>query len=173
MASEPKATKDTAASARPRMRQRNKILLILFSLIMMGVLRTGFMLILIGLLPAIVTYYTDTTRKHYMFKSVFACNLAGMMPFIGQLLHNGPRSSIMQDIMGDGSNWMIIYGSAFIGWLMVKTAPMIALTLINGFHGTQIARLKSNQRRIENEWGKEVTQFSKRPEEPEDSFWGI
>jgi hypothetical protein len=56
---------------------------------------------------------------------------------------------------------MLIYGSAMMGWLMVQIGPMIAYAMISGFHRTQVMRLNFNQKRIENEWGPEVTQFDK------------
>lgn len=162
--------KPDAKSARPRMKGRNKALLIVMSLLMMGVFRTGFLFIIIGMMPTIVTYYMDRSRRRYTFKTIFAANLSGMMPFIGQMLSFGPSSTVMQGIMGDATNWFLIYGSALIGWLMVRVTPMLARSMISGFHSTQVLRLKSNQKRIETEWGQEVTQFSKREEEEDDLF---
>lgn len=154
-----------AKPARRRMGGRSKLLLILFSLGLMAVFRTGFVFIIIGMMPSIVASFLDVTRKRYMFKSVLACNLAGMMPFIGELLRHGPNSVTMQNIMGDAGNWVIIYGSALIGWMMVRGMPMIAYSFINGFHSTQIMRLRGNQKRIENEWGPEVTRLSRKNRE--------
>lgn len=174
MTAETPAAKEAspAKPKRPKMRGRNKLLLIIGSLVMMGIFRTGFMFIIIGLMPTIVAYYVDVSRRRYTFKTIFACNLSGMMPFIGKMLSYGPSSTIMADIMGDASNWFMIYGSALIGWLLVKITPLIAHTMIGGFHGTQIARLKGNQKRIETEWGPEVTQFSTKEEDEDDGFWG-
>lgn len=166
-------TAEALKKHRQPLSKRDRIMMIVLAVIMMGLFRTGFLLIVIGLMPAIVTYYMDYSRRRYVFKTIFACNLAGMMPAIITMLANGPRSMVMQEIMGDASNWIMIYGFAFMGWLMVKIAPLVALSLISGFHGTQILRLKGNQRRIENEWGKEVTQFSKKPDEDEDDFWTV
>ncbi len=160
----------SSANARPRMSKRNRILLIIASLAMMAMFRTGFIFVIIAMMPSIVTYYIDASRKRYVFKTIFACNLSGVMPFIGKILFYGPSSSVMQTIMGDAGNWLLVYGSALIGLLMVRVMPMIAHTLIGGFHTTQIARLSKNQKRIENEWGDEVTQFSKEQEE-EKEFW--
>jgi hypothetical protein len=163
-------TADTASEAaapaaptkpgRPKMRRRNKILLVLLSLVLMGVFRTGFLFIIISMMPSIVTYYMDMSRRRYTYKTIFACNLSGLMPFIGKMISEGPTSSTMQEVMGNAHNWFIIYGAALIGLMMVRIAPAIAYAMISGFHSTQVARLTQNQKRIENEWGPEVTQFS-------------
>ena len=169
----------SAESAKPKkpkrepMSKRNKILLIILALAMMTVFRTGFLFIIIGLLPSIVTYFMDVMPRRYVFRTIFACNLSGMMPYLVKMLEHGPRSAIMQEIMGSAHNWFIIYGAAMIGWLLVRLAPMIALAFINTFNSTQVMRLKSTQRRIEGEWGKEVTMFSSKPEDTdeEDDLW--
>ena len=166
--------KKTGLPRRQPMRRRTRILLYLVSFIMMGVLRTGFMFVVIAMLPSIVTYYIDQSKRQYIFKTIFACNLSGVMPFIARMLHDGPSSATMEEIMGSANNWILIYGSALVGFFLIRLAPMIAHTMINGFHRTQVARLARNQKRIENEWGQEVTQFSQHHhEEDEHDPWAI
>lgn len=145
---------------RPKMRLRTKILLIFFSLLLMAILRTGFVFFIIGVLPSIVAYYTDVSKHRYTFKSIFACNLSGMLPFLGKMMMHGPSSSLLQEIMSRGTNWLIIYASAMLGWLLVQVCPMIAQIMIVGLHQTQVARMKRVQEKIEGEWGPEVAQFS-------------
>lgn len=145
---------------RKKMRGRNKMLLILFSLLMMALLRTGFVFFIIGMLPSIVIYYLDRSPHHYMFKTIFACNMSGMMPYLGKLLKHGPNSAALQEVMGDGLTWVVIYGSAAMGGLLISITPMIAQMMIGGLNQTQIARLRGAQKRIENEWGSEVKGFS-------------
>ena len=146
-----------------KMRFKHKFFLILFSIVMMGLLRTGFVFFIIGMLPCIVAYYMDVTRFRYTFKSVFAANLSGMMPYITKIIHDGPSSALLQEIMGNGMNWFIIYGSAMIGWLLIKVCPMLALTMVTGVHQTQFIRYDWLQKKLESEWGEEVKQFSIEP----------
>ncbi|MDX2095855.1 MAG: hypothetical protein SFW64_07970 [Alphaproteobacteria bacterium] len=150
----------STAGGRGKMRGKNKLLLILFSLMMMGLLRTGFVFFVIGMLPCIVAYYMDVSKHQYTFKSVFAANLAGMMPFITRIIHAGPSSSLLQEIMGNSTSWIIIYGSALIGWLLVKACPVLAQILVTGVHQTQFSRYDRLQKKLESEWGDEVKQFS-------------
>lgn len=166
-----KATPNAKVKKRGAVSLRTRLLLIFGALLLMGVLRTGFLLIIIGMLPAIIAHYMDVSRYRYTFKTILACNLAGILPSVVKLLEYGPRSGVMQEIMANGNTWFVIYGAAFMGVCMIRLMPMVALVLINGLHGTQIVRLKHNQQRIETEWGQEVTQFSKKPDDAEDDYW--
>lgn len=149
----------TTASNRMKMKLRYKLLLIIFSLVMMALLRTGFVFFVIGMMPAIVAYYMDATKYRYIFRSVFAANMAGMFPFIMQILHQGPTSMLLQQTMGSAFVWFVIYGASFLGWLLTVICPYFAQTMVVGLHQTQHARLEWLQKKLESEWGSEVKQF--------------
>lgn len=145
---------------RGKMSVVSKLLLILFSLFLMAILRTGFLFIVIGLLPSIVVYFIDRSLPQYTFKTVFACNLSAMMPSIVDMLVAGPNSTVLQGIMSNGLNWFAIYSAAIGGMMLIQIMPVVARNVIATLHQTQITRLNQNQQRIEKEWGNEVTQFS-------------
>lgn len=149
---------------RRKMKGRNKALLIIFSLLAMAFLRTGFVFLLIAMLPSIVAYYLDQSEARYRFKTVFYCNFSGVMPYLGQMLVHGPSSSTLHEIMGSLSTWMIIYGAACMGCILISVTPMIAQGFISSIHNTQVSRLQRNQKNIESEWGKEVSQFGMQSE---------
>lgn len=156
------AAEDKKPAVRRKMKLKNKILLYVISLLLIGFLRTGFLFVIIGLLPSIVAYFMDVTSNRHNFKTVFACNLTGMLPYLGTMLQNGPASqAVLQSVMGDMNAWLIIYGAAMMGMLLVKICPQIAQFLIVGIAHTQIGHIEHVQKKIENEWGEEVTQFSK------------
>ncbi len=153
---------------RPKMRFKYKFLLIVFSLLMMGLMRTGFVFFVIGMLPCIVAYYMDISKYRYTFKTIFAANMSGMMPFITKLLAHGPSSTALQEIMGNGFNWVVIYGSAIVGWLLILLCPMIAQVMVAGVNQTHYMRYDLLRKKLESEWGDEVKQFSA-DERPENS----
>jgi hypothetical protein len=144
---------------RRKMGFMRKLMLIVFSLVAMAVLRSGFIFFLIGMLPSVVIYYLDQSEQRYAFRTILYCNLAGMLPYVGKMLRYGPTSGVLNDIMGTASTWLIVYGSALMGGILISLTPMIAGVMIGRLHQTQINRLVRNQKRIEQEWGKEVTQF--------------
>jgi hypothetical protein len=162
MAKKPK-NKEDARTVRVHVRRmsfKNKFLLITFSLVMMGLLRTGFVFFVIGMMPSIVAYYMDVTKHRYIFRTIFAANMSGMLPFITKLIERGPSGAFLEEVMGDMTTWIIIYGSAFIGWLLVKTCPIFAQIMVIGVHQTQIMRYQWLQKQIEGEWGTEVSKLS-------------
>ncbi len=154
------AIKNEGRVGRPPMRRKHKFYLIVFSLTMMVLLRTGFVFFVIAMLPCIVAFYMDASKHRYTFQSVFAANLAGVMPYITKLFATGNSSAMLQEIMGSFSTWLIIYGASFIGWLLVKICPMAAHIMVQGMHQTQIMRYDWLQKKLESEWGEEVKQFS-------------
>ena len=147
-------------AGRRKMSFKAKLILLVFSLMMMALLRTGFVFFIIGMLPCIVAYFMDVTKHRYTFQSVFAANLSGMMPFITKLIFAGPSSAAIDAMMGSFSTWLIVYGAAFIGWLLVKVCPMAAQVMVLGMHQTQIKHYDWLQKKLEGEWGDEVKQFS-------------
>jgi hypothetical protein len=157
------AKTDKKIHTRPKMRFRNKFLLITFSLLMMGVLRTGFVFFVIGMLPAVVAYYMDISKYRYTFKTIFAANMAGMMPFITKILATGHSSTVLAEIMGNAFTWVIIYGSALVGWSLIVMCPMIAQIMVVGVNQTQYMRYDGLRKKLESEWGEEVKQFSNDP----------
>ena len=145
---------------RPPMRFKYKLLLIVISLFGMAVLKTGFLFVIVALLPSIIAYYMDVSAQHYVFKTIFACNLTGFLPYLEKLVRHGPSKGALQVVMNDPHTWIVIIGSSFIGWLLVKVCPIIAQFTVAGFTQTQINSIQNMQSKIEKEWGHEVTQFS-------------
>lgn len=161
MAAEKTGTRKTlSTTGLPKMRFKHKLILILVSFFMMALMRTGFVFLVIGMLPAIVAYYMDVSKHRYTFKSIFAANLSGMLPYITQIISHHASSSMLQEIMGSSATWIVIYGSACLGWLLVFICPMISQIMVAGVHQAQLARYEWLQKKLESEWGQEVTQFS-------------
>ena len=148
------------------MRTINKIFLIIISVLMMAVLRTGFVFVVIALLPAIVAYFMDRSRYLHIFKCVFCFNLSAVIPSISKLLVAGPSNFLINELMGDTLNWMLIYGAALMGLMLVNMMSSLAQVMVSTFHKNHVVNLNNNQKKIEQEWGHEVTQFS-HPDTPD------
>lgn len=135
------------------------ILLIISIPVIAMLLRTAAIFWALALLPSVVAYYVDRTATRYIFHTVFACNLAASLPALGRIFKNGLSDTEVQAVMGDGINWLMIYGAAGFGWLLVYSAPVFAKGLINVMHQRKISRLERTQKRIISEWGTQVEQF--------------
>ena len=143
-----------------KMKGSTKALLIIVSLLMMAFLRTGFIFFVVGMMPSILFYIIDASKHRYTFQCVLACNLSGMMGFLLQMIAHGPSSAVLQEMMGSFTNWLIIYGAALMGWLVVQICPMLSEALVHNIHKGQIQRIQRIQKKLENEWGGEVAQLS-------------
>lgn len=156
-----KGTKDTKSSGG----KGATIFLIIIALIIIAVMRTGFIFILMAMLPTIIAYYLDTKRPRTKFHTVFACNFSGVFPFIIQLLKEGPNASgYTTEVMSNMLNWLIIYGSAGFGYLLIGTTPLMAQMFISLVNKGQISRYESMQQRIIKEWGNEVSRINQAKE---------
>lgn len=134
------------------------IFLIIISLVLIITMRTGFIFIVLSMLPTIIAYYMDRKRPRTKFHTVFACNLSGTFPFLMELIREGKNaSSYTTEIMSNMVNWLIIYSSAGFGYLLLATTPFLAQLLISMVNKGQIARFESMQERIIKEWGNEVS----------------
>ncbi len=135
------------------------ILLIICIPLLVMLLRTAAIFLALALLPSIVAYYVDRTATRYIFHTVFTCNLSATLPALGRIIKNGISDTEVQVVMGDAVNWLIIYGAAGFGWLLVYSAPVFSKGLINVMHQRKIRRLERTQKRIISEWGTEVERF--------------
>ena len=155
-----RATTTRRVIKRAPMRFKYKLLLIFTSLVGMAVLKTGFLFVIVAMLPSIIGYYMDVSAGRYVFKTIFSCNLTGFLPYLEKLLRHGPSKGALQQVMGDQHTWIVIGGASFIGWLLVKICPVIAQFTVAGLTQTQLNSIQKIQDKIEKDWGPEVTQFS-------------
>jgi hypothetical protein len=153
------AKKKKPAGKEKKKKKKSKkltLVMILLSLGMVVVFKIGFLFFIIGILPSIVSYYVDATRNNLSFHTVFSCNLAGIMPFMAEMLRNGGSNAAAQAVLSDSLNWLVVYGGAGLGWGLVFIGPIIAQQLINTVNSRQTSRLKKQQRILLEQWGDEL-----------------
>ncbi len=164
MASKPKAAAKKSSKKDAKKKSgggKTTLIMVLVTLVMIVVFKLGFLFFVIGILPSIVSYYIDATRSNLSFQTVFTCNLAGVLPFMADMLKAGGSNAAVQEIIANSVNWLIVYGAAGMGWLLVMVAPMLSQILINAMHQRQIGRLERHQRILVEEWGSELEAYLK------------
>lgn len=167
MASKPKAkpagksSKKNAKGEKKKSSGKTTLLMVVVTMTMVVVFKLGFLFFVLGILPSIVSYYIDATRSNLSFQTVFTCNLAGVLPFMADMLKDHGSNSAVQEIISNSVNWLIVYGAAGVGWLLVFIAPMLSQILINAMHQRQIGRLERHQRILVEEWGSELEAYLK------------
>lgn len=137
------------------------------SIVLIFLIKHSFIFLIAGMLPAIVAHLIDRTDIMYKFKVVAAMNFAGVAPHLSQLQSQNHSADAVRSIMADPMVWMVMYGSAALGWALVFLAPMITRATIEFFSDNKVARLELEQHKLEEEWGPEIGGMYSSREGPE------
>ena len=113
-------------------------------------------LLIAGLFPTYVAFFTDNDNHKSGAVSVGAMNFAGLVPFIIDLWSNGQTIPNAFHILGNANNWLIILGAAFIGQLIVYAIPQAIATMTLTHAESRIKTLRRNLDLLQESWGPEV-----------------
>ena len=132
-----------------------------YSLMLVAGLGVPFMLptvvlLLAGLIPTYVAFFTDSDPQKSGATSVGAMNVAGIVPFIIDLWSKGHTLTNAFHILGDTNSWLVILGASGIGQLIVYTIPPAIATLTLTHAETRIKGLRQNLDMLKASWGPEV-----------------
>ncbi len=147
------------------MAKRNigKVLFVLVSipvsLALIIMLQSGFLFVLLGLMPSVVAYFVDVARGKPTFKCVLSCNLAGMVPTFADVLISDSMPAAMQMLMGDVFTWLIVYGAAAGGYALLTTCRILTLVGIIVSWDARIESMLKKQQKLVEEWGASVKQL--------------
>ncbi|MCH2547002.1 MAG: hypothetical protein MK052_05280 [Alphaproteobacteria bacterium] len=139
-------------------RSKSRMLLYIVGFIMLIIaLSFAAVLFTLGMLPSFVASYVDTTKERNHFRVVAACNFAGVLPYIMGLLRKGEiTSDRVYDLIFTPHVWLVMYGAAGFGWLLVWFFPKMVHFILNSLQDSSVASLYSKQQDIVDEWGIEV-----------------
>ncbi len=133
------------------------IFAILLSLVAVVLLKMTFILLIVGMLPTMVVYFVDNSQSRSLFHTVMACNLSGVLPFVGELWAGGNETSMVGMMLSDMQRLLIMYSSAALGWGLMYICPIAARFMISGINQHNIQKMKYRQKRLREEWGQEVS----------------
>ncbi|MBT3400680.1 MAG: hypothetical protein HN420_11895, partial [Rhodospirillaceae bacterium] len=88
--------------------------------------------------------------------TVGAANVAGVAPFIFELLLSGPTMDRALAMLSDVFVVVVMFGTAGVGWLLVLGMPKIAAVYIDVTNEAKIKQMRREQKRLIEEWGDEV-----------------
>jgi hypothetical protein len=133
-------------------------ILLVCSLILIVVLKLGFIFLLIALLPAAVAYFIDSSEDKSAFRIVMLCNLAATLPTLLPMLFASikmERVDVM-DVMMDMKVWLVIYSGAAAGWCLVYLCRFIARFLMIMYLDYRVQALERFQKKLIAEWGERI-----------------
>ena len=130
------------------------------TLVIVGLAMTFMMptvlLLLAGLIPTYVAFFTDTDTNKSGAVSVGAMNFAGLLPFIIDLWAKGQTMENAFQILSSVNDWAIILGAALIGQMIVYAIPQAIATLTLAHGEGRVKVLNKNLDLLRESWGQDV-----------------
>ena len=119
-----------------------------------------FILMLGGMVPSMVGYILDDTKKKSKAKAVAYLNLSGCF-MVGMELWTGDNSvDAALEVFFQPVNWVIMYGMAMFGWILIRSLNPFIVTYLRLNYQVQQRNLRARRKYLLNEWGEAVTTVS-------------
>lgn len=115
------------------------------------------LLVCVGLLPSLVALVTDTDENRSGLATIGYLNLAGVLPFLVELWQNGQTMEAALRIVRDPFSWVVMFGSAGVGHLMLYTIPPIVASMVLMKQESRLRTLREGIRQLEAIWGADVS----------------
>jgi hypothetical protein len=137
-----------------------KVAMVLLSLAGIVVLKQVFLLLVVGMLPAIGSYFMDRENGRPLFKTVLAFNFAGVFYFVISLMSTTPiDTSAVKAALRDMNTYLTIYSSAAIAYMVYYLAPFITFGALSVFTHGNLIRLRGAQQRLLADWGPDLQEI--------------
>ena len=133
---------------------KNKLLWAMGIIGTLLLIRQTTMLLLIGMLPTLVVKFIDNTEDRLWFKTVLCFNLAGVYPYVIDIVmvHNNSMKA-MQAQMADSIMWLVMYGSASIGYAAMWCFPIATEFCMRVLNRSRLERHSKKIEKLRDEWG--------------------
>ena len=124
-------------------------------------------LLAVGMIPTAVAYVVDRDPDKTAPMTVGALNFVGVVAYAIALWQTGHSMAALTRLLTDPFTWLVMYGSAALGWGLYYGIPPAVAGWITMRAESRIARRVAEQQELVAEWGREVTGVD--DEEPEES----
>jgi hypothetical protein len=115
------------------------------------------LILCVGMLPTVAAFLIDRRREKYTTLCVGSMNFVGVIPFLATLWTEDHSFDMAFTILGDPLGWLIMLGSAGIGWAIYFVAPNIVAMFMAARIEQRIEKLKNRQVELVEEWGPGVS----------------
>jgi hypothetical protein len=159
-----KAGPAKAAAATPAKKGSGAYLFALIGVIFLGLMvfaAPALVLFVVGCTPAMVAFIIDREPGRNATLAVTAANVAGVAPFVVELVMKGATMARAVAMISDVFVIAVMFGTAGIGWLLVLGMPKVAAVYIEVTNETKIKMMRREQQRLVEEWGTGIKAPSK------------
>jgi hypothetical protein len=115
------------------------------------------LILCVGMLPTFAAVLVDRRREKYATLCVGSMNFVGVIPFLATLWTEDHSFDMAFKILGDPIGWLMMLGSAGIGWAIYFVAPNIVAMFMAARIEQRIDRLRDRQTELVEEWGPGVS----------------
>ncbi len=145
-------------SAKPSTKKKGGGKLIFFMIILGCLVPFGVptLIVCVGLLPTLVALFTDTDQNRSGLATIGYLNLAGVLPFLIELWQNGQTMEAALRIVRDPFSWVVMFGAAGVGHLMLYTIPPIVTSMVLMKQESRLRTLREGVQQLEAIWGPDV-----------------
>jgi hypothetical protein len=116
------------------------------------------LILVVGMAPTLVAFFTDRRKEKYAAFCVGAMNLLGVLPVaLGMWTREHTMDSALRNVTNI-FNWAMMYGAAAIGWGMYAITPAVVAFFLRVQIERRIKKMQGYQRELIEEWGEGVTE---------------
>ena len=117
------------------------------------------MVVLCGMLPSVVAYFSDESENKLCGVTVGALNFSGMMIILMDLWINEHSFSYSLALITDPLNWLIMYSTAAVGWCIWLGVPSFYAYLSVNAAEKRLKVLRASRAELIKEWGAELNRI--------------
>lgn len=150
--------KKTAAASKDMQRfsTLGNSIFVLTAILVISLSFYAFLYLILSMLPTLVAYFNDKSAGKSASNTVGAFNFMGVMPILFKIWNSGDVSTSVKGLITDPQVWLLGYGAASLGWLMVLFMPKLVSSIFTSRSDTRIQNLKKSQDKLVEDWGYEV-----------------
>lgn len=114
------------------------------------------LLIVVGMAPTLAAWLASQREDHALrLPTILAFNLTGVLPFAIKLWRAGKGFDNLIEMLVRIDTWLIMYGAAGLGLLVIWLAPQVAAYTLQLRAVERKRSIERQQRRLAEEWGAE------------------
>ena len=129
-----------------------KIIAIIIAIMVTVVSRYALIFFSMAMMPTIFAIFLDRNDHRCLSATICSFNLIGALPYLMRMWESGNIDNYAKLILSDPEAWMIIYGAAFVGYLIYLSMPLVIIKIYTAKSQVRISRLEKKKTSLAEEW---------------------
>ena len=137
----------------PRRQIGVKSILSFFILLAIGMIDLPMTFVMVmGLIPTYVAYFTDKRPQKYISICVACFNVCGLVITLLQFWLSGSNINNAIKTLSTPTTWLTLLGCSAVGWVLVYVIPIITKTYLRLTYEFKISSLKKSRDNLSKLW---------------------